>query len=96
MLACIIMHNMIVEEEFVEEEFVENEEEDLNNPNSAFTIYDGPTDQNGDRILHDPVQKAQQSQAFGDRLTTLQSAYLHTELQNDLVKHNWFLETGEQ
>ncbi|CAM8935856.1 unnamed protein product [Rhodiola kirilowii] len=41
-------------------------------------------------------KKAQQSQAFGDRLTTLQSAYLHTELQNDLVKHNWFLETGEQ
>ncbi|KAL9673873.1 hypothetical protein QQ045_030135 [Rhodiola kirilowii] len=79
-----------------EEEFVENEEEDLNNPNSAFTIYDGPTDQNGDRILHDPVQRAQQSQAFDDRLTTLQSAYLHTELQNVLVKHNWFLETGEQ
>ncbi|CAM8989485.1 unnamed protein product [Rhodiola kirilowii] len=96
MLACIIIHNMIVEEEFVEEEFVENEEEDLNNPNSAFTIYDGPTDQNGDRILHDPVQRAQQSQTFDDRLTTLQSAYLQTDLQNDLVKHNWFLETGEQ
>ncbi|CAM8883842.1 unnamed protein product [Rhodiola kirilowii] len=96
MLACIIMHNMIVGEEFVEEEFVENEEEHLNNPNSAFTVYDGPMDQNGDRILHDPVQRDQQSQAFGDRLTTLLSAYLHTELQNDLVKHNWFLETGEQ
>ncbi|CAM8975865.1 unnamed protein product [Rhodiola kirilowii] len=96
MLACIIMHNMIVEEEFIDDEFVEIDEEDPHNPRSAFTVYDGPTDQNGNRLLHDPVGRAQQSEAFGNRLTTLQSAYLHTQLQNDLVKHNWFMETGEQ
>ncbi|KAL9661783.1 hypothetical protein QQ045_026611 [Rhodiola kirilowii] len=96
MLACIIMHNMIVEEEFIDDEFVEVDEEDPHNPRSAFTMYDGPTDQNGNRYLHDPVGRAQQSEAFGNRLTTLRSAYLHTELQNDLVKHNWFMETGEQ
>ncbi|CAM8945459.1 unnamed protein product [Rhodiola kirilowii] len=87
---------MIVEEEFIDDEFVEDDEEDPHNPHSAFTVYDGPTDQNGNRLLHDPVGKAQQSKAFGNRLTTLQSAYLHTQLQNDLVKHNWFMETGEQ
>ncbi|CAM8932573.1 unnamed protein product [Rhodiola kirilowii] len=96
LLACIIMHNMIVEEEFIDDEFVEVDEEDPHNPRSAFTVYDGPTDQNGNRLLHDPVGRAQQSEAFGNRLTTLQSAYLHTQLQNDLVKHNWFMETGEQ
>ncbi|KAL9666495.1 hypothetical protein QQ045_000829 [Rhodiola kirilowii] len=96
MLACIIMHNMIVEEEFIDVEFVEVDEEDPHNPRSAFTVYDGPTDQNGNQYLHDPVGRAQQSEAFGNRLTTLQSAYLHTELQNDLLKHNWFMETGEQ
>ncbi|KAL9682003.1 hypothetical protein QQ045_013796 [Rhodiola kirilowii] len=57
MLACIIMHNMIVEEEFAEDEFVEDEEEeeDPHNPSSAFTFYDGPTDQNGNRMNHDPI-----------------------------------------
>ncbi|CAM8908042.1 unnamed protein product [Rhodiola kirilowii] len=96
MLACIIMHNMIVEEEFIEDEFEETEELDLHNPTSAFTVYDGPIDQYGNRIRHDPVERTQQSQAFSDRLTNLQSAYLHNQLQSDLVKHNWFMETGEQ
>ncbi|KAL9677473.1 hypothetical protein QQ045_005705 [Rhodiola kirilowii] len=96
MLACIIMHNMIVEEEFVEDEFEEIEEQDLHNPTSAFTVYDGPTDQYDNRIRHDPVERTQQSQTFSDRLTNLQSAYLHNQLQSDLVKHNWFMETGEQ
>ncbi|CAM8898636.1 unnamed protein product [Rhodiola kirilowii] len=77
MLACIIMHNMIVEEEFIDDEFMEVDEEDPHNPRSAFTVYDGPADQNGNRYLHDPVGRAQQSEAFGNRLTTLQSAYLH-------------------
>ncbi|CAM8890467.1 unnamed protein product [Rhodiola kirilowii] len=96
MLSCIIMHNMIVEEEFIDDEFVEVDEEDPLNPHSAFTIYDGPTDQNDNRLLRDPVGRAQQSEAFGNHLTTLQSTYLNTQLQNDLVKHNWFMETGEQ
>ncbi|CAM8909057.1 unnamed protein product [Rhodiola kirilowii] len=96
MLACIIMHNMIIEEEFVEEEFEESVEEDPHNPYNAFAVYDGPADQNGNQLFHDPVERAQQSQVFNDRVVNLQSAYLHTQLQNDLVKHNWFLETGQQ
>ncbi|KAL9669757.1 hypothetical protein QQ045_007306 [Rhodiola kirilowii] len=75
--ACIIMHNINVEEEFIEDEFKETEEQDLHNPTSAFTVYDGPTDQYGNRICHDPVERTQRSQAFSDRLTILQSAYLH-------------------
>ncbi|KAL9667493.1 hypothetical protein QQ045_001854 [Rhodiola kirilowii] len=90
MLACIILHNMIVEEEFMEVV-----EQDPHNPTSVFTVYDGPTDHNGNRIRHDPVGRAQRSEAFDERLTSLQSAYFHTQLQSDLVKHNWFIETGE-
>ncbi|KAL9662796.1 hypothetical protein QQ045_027630 [Rhodiola kirilowii] len=94
--ACIILHNMIVEEEFMMEEFVEVVEQDPHNPTSAFTVYDGPTDHNDNRIRHDPVGRAQRSEAFDERLTSLQSAYLHRQLQSDLVKHNWFIETGER
>ncbi|CAM8972647.1 unnamed protein product [Rhodiola kirilowii] len=96
MLACIIMHNMIIEEEFVEEEFIEHEEEDLYNPSIAFIVYDGPVDPNGNRIHHDPIERAERSEVFHNRLVTLQSAYLHTQLQSDLVKHNWIMETGEE
>ncbi|CAM8882939.1 unnamed protein product [Rhodiola kirilowii] len=96
MLACIIMHNMIIVEEFVEEEFIDHEEEDLYNPSIAFTVYDGPVDPNGSRIHHDPVERAERSEAFHNRLVTLQSAYLHAQLQSDLVKHNWVMATGEE
>ncbi|KAL9664114.1 hypothetical protein QQ045_019511 [Rhodiola kirilowii] len=81
MLACIVMHNMIIEEEFVEEEFIEHEKEDLYNPFIAFTMYDEPIDPNGSRIHHGPVERAERSKAFHNRLVTLQSAYLHTQLQ---------------
>ncbi|KAL9682558.1 hypothetical protein QQ045_014359 [Rhodiola kirilowii] len=93
--ACIILNNIIVEEEFGEKEFVEVVEQDPHNPTSAFTVYDGPTDHNGNRIRHDPVGRALRSEALDERLTSLQSSYLHTQLQSDLVKHNWFIETGE-
>lgn len=98
MLACIIMHNMIVEEEFVEEEFEENVEEDLQNPSSAFTVYDGPVDEQGNRIPFEPVGRGgpYYEQRFQDRVVDLQSSYIHGELQKDLVKHNWFIETGER
>ncbi|KAL9679905.1 hypothetical protein QQ045_017776 [Rhodiola kirilowii] len=86
----------IIEEEFVEEEFVEHEEEDLHNPSIAFAIYDGPVGPSGIRIQHDLVDRAKRSEAFHNRLNTLQSAYLHTQLQSDLVKHNWVMETGEE
>ncbi|KAL9676679.1 hypothetical protein QQ045_004895 [Rhodiola kirilowii] len=90
-LAYIILHNMIVEEEFVEVV-----EQDSHNPTNAFTVYDGPTDHNGNRIPHDPVGRAQRSEAFDERLTSLQSAYLYTQLQSDLMKHNWFIQTSER
>ena len=49
------MHNMIVEEEFVEEEFMEEDfvegmEEDLQNSTSTFFGYDGPVDDQSNRI----------------------------------------------
>ncbi|KAL9669160.1 hypothetical protein QQ045_006702 [Rhodiola kirilowii] len=48
----------VIQEEFVEDEFVEaEEEEDPHNPSSA--VYDGPTDQNVNRMNHDPIERAQ-------------------------------------
>ena len=96
MITCIILHNMIVEDEFVEEEFVEPEEEDLLNPLAA-RVYDGPVDHEGVRIPFLPVERNGRNQhAFWDRIDHLESAYIHTILQNDLVEHNWALEANQQ
>ena len=96
MIACIILHNMIIEDEFVEEEFVEAEEEDHMNPLAA-RIYDGPVDKEGNRIPFLPVQRDGRNQhAFWDRIDHLESAYIHTILQEDLVEHNWALEANEE
>ncbi|XP_074321885.1 uncharacterized protein LOC141659051 [Apium graveolens] len=80
MMTCIILHNMIVEDEFVE-----SVEENLMNP-LASRVYDGPVDYNGVRIHFAPVQRDERNQqAFWDRIENLESTYVHTILQNDLV-----------
>ncbi|XP_074377494.1 uncharacterized protein LOC141719017 [Apium graveolens] len=56
MITCIILLNMIVEDEFVDEDFVDPVEEDLMNP-LASQVYDGPVDSNGVRIPFTPVQR---------------------------------------
>ncbi|XP_074378083.1 uncharacterized protein LOC141719602 [Apium graveolens] len=95
MMTYIILHNMIVEDEFVADEFVESVEEDLMNP-LVSRVYDGPVDCNGVRIHFAPVQRdGRNQQAFWDRIENLESAYVHTMLQNDLVEHNWALEANE-
>ncbi|KAL6216774.1 hypothetical protein ACLB2K_009993 [Fragaria x ananassa] len=90
MISCIILYNMIMEDEFVEEEFVEPEEDDLMNPSMA-TVYDRPLHPDtGEPIQFEPVGRdGQHLPAFRDREFQVESAYLHKCLQDDLVMHNW-------
>lgn len=87
-LACIILHNMTVDEEYVEDEEEEGGEESLQNPSSAFQAYDGPVDLRGNRIRFEPISRdGANMQWFHDHVADLESVYIHRELQRDLVKH---------
>ena len=90
MISCIILHNMIVADEFVEEKFEEPQEENLLNPSMA-SVYDRPMNpNNGEPIQFEPVGRdGRNFPAFLNRELQVESAYLHKCLQDDLVMHNW-------
>ena len=75
MISCIILHNMIVADEFVEEEFEEPQEE--MNPSMA-SIYDRPVNpDNGEPIQFEPVGRdGRNLPAFLDRELQVESAYI--------------------
>ncbi|XP_074372518.1 uncharacterized protein LOC141713136 [Apium graveolens] len=65
-------------------------------PRYSTFVYDGPVDSNGVRIPFAPVQRnGTNQQAFWDRIENLESAYIHTMLQNNLVEHNWAIEANQ-
>ena len=81
MLASIILHNIIVEEEYVEDEDAENSDDDMQNPARAFQVYDGPVDAQGRRIPFEPMSRdGSNIQRFHDRVSDLESVYIHTKL----------------
>ena len=94
MIGCIILHNMIVDDEFVEENFEECHEEDLMNP-AMSSVYDRYVDARGQPIPFEPVGRdGANLPAFLDREVQLRSAYLHKCIQDDLVMHNWNMDGG--
>ncbi|KAL6140666.1 hypothetical protein ACLB2K_058964 [Fragaria x ananassa] len=64
MVSCIILHNMIVEDEFVEEEFEESCEEDNLHPLLA-SVYERSVDREGNVIRHEPVLRARETLPAG-------------------------------
>lgn len=87
---------MIVEDEFVEEDFVETEEIDNMNPEAA-NVYDRPVGVDGQPIPFQPVGRdGQNLPQLIDRVDQLHSTYLHQQLQDALVTHNWDLEAHQE
>ncbi|XP_062006055.1 uncharacterized protein LOC133723253 [Rosa rugosa] len=96
MISCIILYNMIVEDEFVEDDFIEPNEIDNMNPEGA-NVYDRPLDREGRPIPFQPVERdGQNLPQLIDRVEQLHSAYLHKTLQDALVVHNWNLAADKE
>ncbi|CAL2244598.1 unnamed protein product [Prunus armeniaca] len=88
MMTCIILHNMIVEDEY------DYEAEEVYEPdpmNTALTrIYEKPIGPNGEPVEHEPlVRDGLFMNRMIDRYTEMQSSYIHERRQVDLMEHLW-------
>ncbi|CAL9012803.1 unnamed protein product [Prunus brigantina] len=88
MMTCIILHNMIVEDEY---DYEAEEVYEPNLMNTALTrIYEKPIGPNGAPVEHEPlVRDGLFMNRMIDRYTEMQSSYIHERRQVDLMEHLW-------
>ncbi|CAL2256080.1 unnamed protein product [Prunus armeniaca] len=88
MMTCIILHNMIVEDEYY------YDDADVYGPdpmNTAFIRnYEKPMGPNGEPLEHEQlVRDGRFMNRMIDRYTEIQSSYIHERCQVDLIEHLW-------
>ncbi|XP_008221369.1 PREDICTED: uncharacterized protein LOC103321347 [Prunus mume] len=87
MMTCIILHNMIVEDEY---DYDAAEDEYEPDPmNFVLTrIYEKPMGPNGESVQHDPLVRADSfMHRMIERYTEMQSSYTHEHRQMDLMEY---------
>ena len=93
MMTCIILHNMIVEDEYDYDVVDEYEPDPFNN--SRTRIYCAH-DNTEDHVHHEPLERdGRYSELIAQRYASLQLPYWHVTRQNDLVEHKWTLHEGK-
>ncbi|KAL6280448.1 hypothetical protein ACE6H2_017329 [Prunus campanulata] len=94
MMTCIILHNMIVEDEY------DYNSEDVYEPNPMNTtltrIYEKPMEPNGEPMQHEPLVRDDRVMTrMNDRYTEMQSSYIHERRQVDLMENLWAVKRND-
>ncbi|KAM1489838.1 hypothetical protein ACFX15_032105 [Malus domestica] len=93
MMTCIILHNMIVEDEYDYDVVDEYEPNTMNN--SRTCIYYAH-DTTKELVQHEPLERGgRYNELIIQRYTALQRPYMHNAWQNDLIEHQWTLKQAE-
>ncbi|CAL2230040.1 unnamed protein product [Prunus armeniaca] len=94
MMTCIILHNMIVEDEY---DYDVDEVYEPDPMNTTLTrIYEKPMGPNGEPVQHDPlVRDGTFMHRMIERYTEMQSSYIHEHRQVDLMEHLWAVKGNE-
>ncbi|XP_070669049.1 uncharacterized protein [Malus domestica] len=89
MMTCIILHNMIVEDEYDYDAVDEYEPDTMNNSRTQIYCAHNATEE---PVQHEPLQR---DGCYNDRViqryTTLQRPYMHNARQINLIEHQWEL-----
>ncbi|XP_021800361.1 uncharacterized protein LOC110744681 [Prunus avium] len=88
MMTCIILHNMIFEDEY---DYDAPEMFEPDPMNMALTIiYERPVGANGKPLEHEPlIRNDRYNNYMIDRYMEMQSSYVHERRQVDLIEHLW-------
>ncbi|KAL6272650.1 hypothetical protein ACE6H2_023342 [Prunus campanulata] len=94
MMTCIILHNMIVEDEY---DYEATEVYEPDPMNTALTrIYERPMGPSGEPFEPDPlVRDGSIMTRMIDRYIEMQSSYIHERRQLDLMEHLWAVKGNE-
>ncbi|KAM1814371.1 hypothetical protein ACFX11_028043 [Malus domestica] len=89
MMTCIILHNMIVEDEYDYEAVDEYEPDTMNNSRTRIYCAHDATDE---PVQHEPLERdGRYNERIIQRYTALQRSYMHNTRQLDLIEHQWEL-----
>ncbi|KAM2053921.1 hypothetical protein ACFX1T_003506 [Malus domestica] len=94
MMTCIILHNMIVEDEYDYDAVDEYQPDTMNNSKTQIYCAHDVTEE---PVQHEPLQRdGRYNERLIQQYTTIQKPYMHNAWQIDLIEYKWELKQAQE